>query len=301
MRRSLSMLVAQIAAIAIVSSSATAFASPGQELDKARHHFRAKDCQSAFGPLRALLYPSEQLAQRNDLVEAHAMLGACFFDTGQREDARSEFEKVLQLQPDKTLSDLLFSSGSIKLFEETKSELVARAQRDAEIKKLAEDRERLRKYRESLVVYETHPYYVNFVPFGAGQFQNKERGKGLFFASTQVITGGASAGIFLYLATQYGLNAKVPLEDGPRVRRLQQIEIGTGIAFLGLYAWGVVDSLLRYKPRAQIQGDDSLLPPDLRNIDKRRTKPKKTSLLDRIRVAPMITPSGVGIGLGLED
>ncbi|MGE0551335.1 MAG: tetratricopeptide repeat protein [Kofleriaceae bacterium] len=298
MHRSLSALAI---VLGLLASSAIAVASPSQELDKARQHFRAKDCPSAFGPLRALLYPSEQLAQRNDLVEAHAMLGACFFDTGQREDARSEFEKVLQLQPDKTLSDLLFSSGSIKLFEETKAELSARAQRDAEIKKLAEDRERLRKYRESLVVYETHPYYVNFIPFGAGQFQNKERGKGLFFASTQVLTGGASAGIFLYLATQYGLNAKVPRDDGPRVRLLQQIEIGTGVAFIGLYAWSVVDSLLRYKPRAQIQGDDSLLPPDLQNIDKRRTKPSKTSLLDRLRIAPMITPSGVGIGLGLED
>ena len=69
--------------------------------------------------LTTLLYPNEQLAQRSDLVEAHKILGACRFDTGRADDARTEFEKVLQLQPDTGLSDLLFSSGSIRLFEDT--------------------------------------------------------------------------------------------------------------------------------------------------------------------------------------
>jgi hypothetical protein len=188
----------------------------------------------------------------------------------------------------------------VRLFDQTKQEMKARIERDAARKRLAEAAERLEEYRKSLIVYETRPYYVNFLPFGAGQFQQRRNGMGIVFATTQGVTGAASAGIFLYLAGKYGLvSDSVPLAEGPRVRLLQQIEIGTGIAFLGFYAWGVVDSLLHYKPRQQIQGDDSLIPPDLLAPDKPGAK--QTSLRDRLRFGPIITSSGVGIGLGWEN
>ena len=291
---------AALIAVALLVTVTVVEASPGQNLDKARTYFRAKDCGSATPLLVDLLYPSEQLAQRGDLVEARSMLGACYFELGRREEARAEFERVLQLQPDKTLSELSYSAGAIRLFDDTKAEVEIRAKRDAELKRIAEAREKLEAYRKSLVVYETRPYSVNFVPFGAGQFQERRRGRGVFFAVSEGLTGGVSAGIFLYLATNYGLVAKVPIADGPRIRQLQQIEIGTGVAFLGLYAWGVVDSLLHHTPRQQIQGDDSLVPRDLLDVDKPKSPPK-TSLRDRIHLGPMITPSGVGIGIGWEN
>ena len=289
-----------VALVAAVADVADVAASPGQDLNEARTFFRAKDCAKAAGLLSLLLNPSEQLAQRSDLVEARSMLGACYFELGRREDAREEFERVLQLQPDKTLSELSYSAGAIRLFDDTKAEIEARAKRDAELKRIAEAREKLEAYRKSLVVYENRPYWVNFVPFGAGQFQEQRRGRGVLFAVGEGLTGGASAGIFLYLATKYGLVAKVPISEGPRIRQLQQIEIGTGVAFLGLYAWGVVDSLLHHTPRQQIQGDDSLVPRDLLDVDKPKPSPK-TSLRDRIHFGPMITPSGVGIGIGWEN
>jgi hypothetical protein len=85
----------------------------------------------------------------------------------------------------------------------------------------------------------------------------------------------------------------VAITDGPRVRRLQQIEIGTGIGFFALYAWGVYDAIRHYKPRRQIQGDDSLIPPEILNP----TKTKRTSF----HIAPMLSPDGVGVGLGWES
>jgi hypothetical protein len=91
----------------------------------------------------------------------------------------------------------------------------------------------------------------------------------------------------------------VPAVDVPTVRQLEQIEIGAGIAFFAIYALGVVDSLLHYKPRVQIEGDDSLLPlpPDV------PAKPRagKTSLLDRIHLAPIAVRGGAGIGLIWEN
>jgi hypothetical protein len=126
--------------------------------------------------------------------------------------------------------------------------------------------------------------------------------RGIFFAAAQGVTGGISVGVFLYLAGKYGLvNAKVPVVDGNSVRQLQQLEIGTGVAFYAIYVWGVVDALLNYKPTVQIQGDT--LPPSLFPPEKTPGPPanKKTSSLKRLHLAPMVTPDSVGIGLTWEN
>lgn len=292
-----------LAALAVVSSSA--HATPSQDLDRARQSFRARDWQSAIPVLTTLLYPELQLARQEDVVEAHVLLGAANFEVGNPDRAREEFTRALQIEPDRSITTLTFSEGAVTLFDRTKEEMRVRFEHDAERKRLAEAAERLEAYRKSLIVYEVRPYYVNFVPFGAGQFQQRRTGKAILFAATQGLTGAASAGIFLYLAGKYGLASNsVPLEEGPRVRLLQQIEIGTGIAFLGFYAWGVVDALIYYKPRQQIQGDDSLIPQDLlepgQPAPARRPAPA-TSFRDRLRLGPIFTSSGVGIGIGWEN
>jgi tetratricopeptide (TPR) repeat protein len=292
--------VVAVAAIATIAAASRATASPAQDLEHARQAFRQHDYDSARKLTTFLLYPDEKLALPVDLVEAHVILGASNFETGHRLEAKTEFEKALQLQPDKTLTDLLFSEGAIRLFDETKADIEARAERDTQLRKLAEERERIRKYKESLVVVERHSFGINFAPFGAGQFQNKQPVRGVLFAAGQGLAGGASVTIFLYLAGKYGLNAKVPFADGSRVRQLQQIEIASGIGFFALYTWGVVDALLHYKPRVQIEGDDSLLPP-LRGEPPPAARPAKTSFKDRLHLGPIVTPSGAGIGLSWEN
>jgi len=281
-----------------------AAASPAQDLEHARQSFREHDYDSARKLATFLLYPDEKLAQPSDLVEAHVILGASDFETGHRAEAKVEFEKALQIQPDKTLTDLLFSEGAIRLFDETRADIAGRAERDAQLRKLADERERIRRYRESLVVVERRSFGVNFVPFGAGQFQNKQPVRGLLFAAGQGVTGGISVGIFVYLAGKYGFNAAVPAAESVGVRQLQQIEIGTGIAFFALYTLGVVDALLHYKPRVQIEGDDSLLPRLPEAPPARKPRPRtslRERLQDRLRIAPMIAPHGAGIGLTWEN
>jgi tetratricopeptide (TPR) repeat protein len=294
-------LAAVIAVVAVTAIAGDAAASPAQDLDRARQSFREHDYDSARKLATFLLYPDEKLALPADLVEAHVILGASDFETGHRAEAKLEFEKALQIQPDKVLTDLLFSEGAIRLFDETKLDIESRAERDAQLRKLADERERIRKYKESLVVVERRSFGVNFVPFGAGQFQNKQPVRGVLFAAGQGITGGISVGIFLYLAGKYGLQAQVPVTDGEGVRQLEQIEIGTGIAFFALYALGVVDALRNYRPRVQIEGDDTLLPPLPDAAPAARKRPARSSIRDRLHLAPMIAPHSAGIGLTWEN
>lgn len=95
------------------------------------------------------------------------------------------------------------------------------------------------------MVYESRPVARNFVPFGAGQFQNDEPVKGAAFAAGQGVTGAASVGLFIYLSTHYS-HGVVPVDEAWRVRHLQQLEIASGCAFVGLYAWSVIDGLAHH-------------------------------------------------------
>ncbi len=277
-------VTAMIAAIVAIASPAAA--TPAQELDAARALFRNGEFAAAVPQLNYLLYPTPRLSQPADLVEAHVLLAVCAFETGDRKTARREFEEGLFLDRDLALDTLLFSARAVEYFDDIRQELEDREARDAEQRRLAEENERLQAVLNSMVVIETRPYYVNFLPFGAGQFQNGDRTKGVFFAATQGLTGGVSAGIWLYLVGEFGLNGKVEPDRIAFARRLQQIEIGAGTVCLGLMAWGVIVSLLNYEPSARIEADESLIPPDLR-----KPKAPKASRLE-LRPELLVTPSG---------
>jgi hypothetical protein len=96
-------------------------------------------------------------------------------------------------------------------------------------------------------------YSVNFVPFGAGQFQNDDASKGTAFAIAEGATAATSIGIWLYLDEHYrGREDEVPIADVSRVQTLERVEIGTGIAFFTLYSLGVVDALFHFRRSVRV-------------------------------------------------
>jgi hypothetical protein len=281
--------------LAIVCATAgAARATPSDDLGKARGEFLSHDFTNAIPLLNYLLYPQVRLSEPDDLVEAHVLYGACSFETGDNLTAKKEFEAALEIKHDYVLDTSRFSAGAVHFFDETKHAVDDRRHHDEEERRIADEKDRLRRYRESLVVYEVKSYYVNYIPFGAGQFQNGQHSKGLWFASTEAATGAISAGIWVYLVGTYGFNGHVPTQDLNFARTLQQIEIGAGGVCLGLMAWGIIDSLRNYHPRSQIDADDSLLPPDLR---KPAPAPKPhTSFF----ISPELVPDGAGVVLTWE-
>lgn len=276
-----------------------AAAAPADDLQRARESFRQGDFGTAIPLLTYLLYPTPRLSHGSDLLEAHVLLGVCAYETGDHATASREFEEALYLQGDLTLETVLFSTAAVRYFEEQKAVIAERNRLDAERRRIAEENERYKRLLASMVVIETRPYYVNFVPFGAGQFQNGQPRKGLAFAAGQGVTGAVSAGIWLYLVGTYGFNGTVPKDDANFVRRLEQVEIGTGVACLGLVAYGIVDSLLNYKPSAQRKADESLLPAELRRKPER--KPERKRAPDpKPLILPTTMPSGAGVSLYFE-
>jgi tetratricopeptide (TPR) repeat protein len=287
--------------VALVAFAVTAEASPTDELDHARTSFRTHDYDSAMKTLKDLLYPREQLALPADLIEAREMLGACDFELGRNEEAKAEFEKALQIDPALRLDANFFSIGAQHVFDDTRADLEVRREKEAEIRKLQAETERLRLARENLVVVEQHTYALNFAPFGIGQFQNGQHTKGYLFAAGEGVTVAGSFGIWAYLVGKYGVNCPhcVKLADADSVLHLQEAELGLGAVAIGLYLYGVVDAVRNYTPNKRV--DDSSLSPDLlQDLDKHPRK-QPTSFLHRIQIGPLVTPSGVGIGLGWEN
>jgi tetratricopeptide (TPR) repeat protein len=282
-------------AILCLLVAGSALAGPLQDLERAQRNFKSKDCQSAVPILKDLLYPEPQLSRTSELCEAHTLLGVCHYEGGRRDDAKAEFEKCLAIDPSKTLEPLIFSEGQVRLFDETRADVEARAKRDRELRELEERNERIRRLLENTRNFESRSWAVNFAPFGAGQFQNGHRTKGILVATGQGLTAVTSLGIFLYLAGTYGLEAKVPIEDAASVRRLQQIEVVSGAAFFAIYGYSIIDGILNFKPRVQIEVDPAL------QKELEKTAPKPTKTTSRLHFGPMLLPGGAGVGLVLEN
>ena len=239
-----------------------AHATPGDDLKAANKSFREGQYVEARQKYNDLLYPPPpKLADQSDLVEAYVNLGVCRLETGDETGAKTEFEKALQLDPNKQLDPLVITNKkAIALFDDTKADLRTRAEREANARREAEEKERLRKLRASMIGVQGNTKVLVGIPFGVGQFQNGDTRKGVFFLGADLVTFTTSVGIFAYLTNKYGIkSSSVPLEDGLRVRHLQQLEIGTGIAFWGLWIWGAIDAYHHYKPQVRVKLDESLL------------------------------------------
>jgi tetratricopeptide (TPR) repeat protein len=288
--------------VLLALATSLAHATPSEDLALARKAFRDGQYQIALEKYNALVRPSIQLANSTDLVEAYVNLGVCRVETGDEAGAKTEFEKALEIDPNKQLDPLIITNRrAIELFDDTKADIRTRKEREAANKQALEERERWLKLRRSLIGVKENPYWLNFVPPFGQIINNGHTTKGVLLGIGELGTLGTSVGIWFYLVNKYGIRSdRVPPDAGPRVLRLQQIEVGTGIAFLGLYVLGVIDAHRYYQPQTRTEIDESVLPPELQDPAK-RAKPKKTSLRERLMITPMFTPDSVGIGIGWEN
>lgn len=264
-------------------------ATPGDELQEAREAFLAGQFERSIGKLTALLYPSPRLAEASSLAEAHLLLGVSFFETKHPESAEREFEEALFHDGNLALPANVFSVEVIRFFDAFKAELDRKAEAAAENERLARKQQALNRAFQNLVVFEKRRYWVNFMPFGAGQFQNEQKKKGLAFFVGEVLSGGATVGIWGYQVIRYGYRGKVPRDEVDTVKKLQILQIGSGAVFYALVAWGIVDSLSNYEHAVKREADPSLLK-DLEEIF-------DTETTSAPKLVPMVGPESRGASL----
>ncbi len=296
LRTSALLFVAILLGLALLSRPA--HATPAEELEQARVSFRAGDYDTAIGRFSALLYPTSRLATASSMAEAHLLLGVSYFETQKHESANREFEEALFLEPSLRLDTSIFSfsAEAVAFFEAKRADLEEKAKIAAESERLTRKQQALNRALQNLVVLEKRRYWVNFVPFGAGQFQNSHKRKGFVLFAAEAVTGGASVGLWSYQVIKYGFRGRVPRDEVSTVNTLQVLQIGSGAAFWALVAWGVVDSLSNYEHAITREADPALIKDLSDFMDPKPT----TSLPTSLRVLPIVSEDSGGMAVSWE-
>src|SRR6185312_795439 len=178
--------------------AAPARLSSREAFERGRTAFGRAEYRRAIEILNPLVYPEVLLDSEGEVVQAHRMLGVAYLYTNRPEEAKREFHKLLELRPDYRFDPLLDPQPVVDAFnavvQEEEAEIAAielrRRQRDAELAARRQREARLRATPAPPLVYERHSYLLNFVPFGAGQFQNGQRRRGWLFLGLE---GGLAA------------------------------------------------------------------------------------------------------------
>jgi len=246
--------------------------TPHEAFDRGRTAFGRAEYKRAIDLLHPLLYPEVLLDSEGEVVQAHRILGVSYLFTGRGEEANREFHKLLELRPDYRFDPLLDPQQVVDAFnavvKEEETEIVAiearRKRRDQEIAARLQREARLHPPATTIVRYERHSYLLNFVPFGAGQFQNGQRRKGWLFFGVETALAAISVGAFTSNFALYGANPHRkclqpvdPTDACPNgaidhsqedtSRTLLRVQVISGGLFFAAAIWGVVDAVRHYQ------------------------------------------------------
>src|SRR5262249_17228198 len=139
-------------------------------------------------------------------------------------------------------------------------------------------REAYERAKNGPTVIERHmirnSFTVNFIPFGAGQFQNGQRKKGYAFLISESALAARSVGAFATNFAVYGFPPKFPClqqtSTGPcvpdltnqhRSEMLTRVQVVSGGLFFAVAAWGIADAILNFKPEVPDPTDYPLSQP----------------------------------------
>jgi tetratricopeptide (TPR) repeat protein len=263
-----------------IHSPAAEPAPVGPEIDfeRGKNAFARGEYGRALELLRPLVYPDVRLETEGEVVQAHRMLGVASLFENDPESARREFRKLLELRPDYRFDPLLDPPRVVDFFnavvKEEEAELSAieakRRRREEELAaRQRREAERLRAQQAVVIRYDHHSYGVNFIPFGAGQFQNGQRTKGWWFFGAEAALGGASLAAFATNFALFGIaphrrclsmqptdanglpqrcpDDQIDRSDENLSTNLTRVQVVTGGLFFAAAIWGVIDALRHYE------------------------------------------------------
>ena len=347
--RTLQALVLAAAVALGPGARAQSATSPG-ELGQIRLDFE-------YGKFKEVMQRARNLLDRGglsdeQLTELHRLAGVAAFNLGQPQDAERHLSTLLRIDPDASLDPFLFPPPAVQFLEKLRKQLASdlnvirqerRIQADRR-RREEEDRERAKQQnvelqkqldeltrRVTVRTVERRVFLVNFVPFGAGQFQQNRSGLGLLLATTEGALAATSVlAYFAYGSLFRDYSIRIPNvlnPDGtgyldvtyraiPVDRRVEAnvwriAQYGAAIGFYLLYGYGVVDAILNHEdqvvttsmeergPEAPPQPGEvppSQLPPATR----RAPTPAGDPLALRLSAGVHPLPGGLGASLRVD-
>lgn len=274
-----------LALVLFVGVPASSVAQPGgSALSRARAAYSTRQYEQVVTLLRPMLYPISKLTTEAEEVEAYKLLGISHYWLSllkkqpaekklHKKQAERQFSALLTLRPTFRLAKLRYTGHLRKFFEGVRKKLKAAASPlkalEAELnfcrKKTHLLSKRFRTYRDKcqsqvLITQrvEKRYYFWNFVPFGAGQFQNGHKLKGALFAVSQGAMLALNITALILGETTFvrnGPNRTVLKDQKSRARAadIQKLTIASGTLFWSLVLWGIIDAVVFYKKTTVIK------------------------------------------------
>ena len=259
---------------------ALALATPATDLKRAKDRYEFGAYADAAGALRQLLAGEPDMTEA-EFVDAYRMLGISEYYLGDQLQARSAFVNLLSHAPDYSLDPFLVPPAIVEFFDRVKKEHEAALEPLRERKRtleaeerLAEDAKRKLLAEEAartgpptrVVRVEQHHYIFNWLPLGAGQFQNGEKAKGTAIAAGELVLGAVNIGAYL-LHNQIAQNrkgdcvsgqpncSKPPYTDSDRqlLSQIDTVKYVSAALFWAVYAYGVWDAHRNYVPLVETE------------------------------------------------
>lgn len=250
------------------------------ELKRARDRFEFGAYPEAAGTLRQLLGGTPHLTDA-EALDAYRMLGIAEYQLGDKLGARTAFVNLLSFDPDYALDAFLVPPAIVEFFDAVKKEheptlapLRARRLELREQMRLEDEAKRQLLAEEQvrtgppgkIVRVEEHVYLFNWMPLGAGQFQNGDRAKGAAIAAGQLVLGLVNVSAIVFhnqiaqdrtrtcISGQAGCSSP-PYSDSDRslLGQIDAVKYVSAGLFWALYAYGVWDAHRNYVPRLETE------------------------------------------------
>jgi hypothetical protein len=275
---------AVLALLASVAAQAQETPASSEQVDLA-----AVRSEFEFGRYREVLERAERRIDRGGLDEAsliqwHKFAGLAAFNLKRTEPAQRHIAALLRLDPDFSLDPFVYPPPAVAFVEKQRQALAPeldriRAERRASAdaaRRAAEERAALARQAEeqrrqieemsrqvTVRTVEKRSFLVNFVPFGAGQFQQGRVAAGTGFAIAEALLGITS--VVAYFA--YGslidtrtiqpdnrfpgaapiVETGIPANREDEAKVWRALKIGAGLGFYGVWAAGVADAIIHHQ------------------------------------------------------
>jgi len=260
---------------------AALLATPATDLKRAKDRYEFGAYGDAAASVRQVLGQNPDLPE-DQAIEAWRILGLAEFQLGDQPAARDAFIHILSINPDYALDPFLVPPNIVEFFDRVRRDaepqlqpLRERQRQLKEQERLAEEARRKLLAEEQaragppakLVIVQERVYIINFLPFGAGQFQNGDRTKGTVLAVSQVLFGVVNLGaIFAHNAIAQDpsrrcsvstptncSNPPIPDSDRALLQNIDVVKYVSAALFWASYAYGVADALVHYVPRVETE------------------------------------------------
>jgi hypothetical protein len=240
-----------------------------ERLDRVSDQYYAGDYKGCARELGLLLDPKSGRRFTDPAViqEAHSWHATCLLGDGQDKAAEQTFRRALETYRDmRPPPKEIFQQAVIDLFKRVQKELKVVEEEDYtklrdDAKRAAEEerkrraieerrRQELTKLAENETIVDENSRLIAAIPFGVGQFQNRDVALGwTLLISEGVLLGTSltSLGVYTSLRFQVPSN-ELPREDAQRIHNWYLAFAISSYALLGIAAGGIVHAQLSYEP-----------------------------------------------------